>query len=101
MSRDPIAENVKTPDEKNFWVQSGYGINTRKPFVAFHWQDVVFQVDVEKAREIAGMIFQAAEAAETDGFIFEWIQEETKVDEKAARVFLGEYRKWRDERRAS
>jgi hypothetical protein len=35
------------------WVSSGYGANTREPFVTIHWKDVVVQLSLSKARGFA------------------------------------------------
>lgn len=88
-------------EEREVWVQSGYGGNTKKPFVAFHYQDVVIQLDPEKAREIAMMLLESAEAAEQDAFMVEFAGEECGTTEQGAVSILAHYRGWRERRRGN
>lgn len=80
------------------WASSGYGANTRQPFVTIHWKDVVQQLSPEKAREFAMSILEAAEAAEQDAFMFEFTQKACDFDDQAAAALLNEYRLWREKR---
>lgn len=82
-----------------FWAQSAYGMRTKQPIVVLHHQDWVLQVSPEEARGIASSILQAAEAAEQDAFLMEWIQRTTGVDELGAGRLVVEYRDWREKRR--
>ena len=77
---------------------SGYGANTRQPFVTIHWKDVVQQLAPEKAREFALSILEAAEAAEQDAFLVEFTQKACDFDEQSAAALLVEYRLWREQR---
>lgn len=83
--------------EKEFWVTSGYGIKYRKPFVSIHYQDTVIQVGPDKAREIAGMLLEAAEASDQDAFLFEFAKKTIGVDDAGAAGLLNEFRLYRKE----
>lgn len=56
-------------EQKELWVKSIYGKNSRQPFVELHYQDTVLQLEPAKAREVARMLFESAEAAEQDAFL--------------------------------
>ena len=81
------------------WASSGYGGKSRQPFVSIHWKDVMQQLSLEDARRFARSIYEAAEAAEQDAFIFEWVKEATGADDAGAANLLHEYRRWRERRR--
>lgn len=83
------------------FIKSGYGANTEEPFVSLHYSDTVIQVSPPKAREIALMLLESAEAAEQDCFLMEWAQAETKVDERGAAMLLNEFRLWRKRRKTN
>lgn len=79
---------------------SGYGANTRQPFVDLLIDDrKPIQLSPEEARSIARDLIEAAEAAEQDGFLVEWGAESFGGDQRAAAALLLEFRKWREARR--
>lgn len=88
-------------EQKELWVKSIYGAQARQPFVGLHFQDTVIQLEPEKAREVARMLFEAAEAAEQDAFLFEWAVKDAGVSEGGAASLLHQFRKWREERNGS
>lgn len=67
-------------------VTSGYGANTRQPFVELRVNDSQSQMTPAKAREIALMLFAAADAAESDGFIVQFFGREARLAEYAPSV---------------
>lgn len=82
---------------------SGYGFNTRKPFVNLQMPDgsISAQLLPDEARRLADSLYQSAEAAEQDAFLVEWVEETIgKGDLKIGAVMLAEYRKWREEHAA-
>ena len=82
-------------------VTSGYGGNTRQPFVEIHTDKLKekehLQLSPEEARDLAQNILEAAEAAEQDAFIFEFHRDLMNGDENVAANMLIQFRKWRDE----
>lgn len=82
-----------------FWVNSGYGLHTRQPFVSMHDGDWVRQVSPEEARQIARNLMEAAEAAEVDDFLITWAQQSMDVPLDSAVNLLAMYREHRDARR--
>ncbi len=80
-------------------VSSGYGHNTREPFVQIEMEypkDHPLQLHPDEARDLAANLLQAAEAAEVDSFIFEFISKELHAGDNAGANILMEYRKFRD-----
>lgn len=83
-------------------VTSGYGGNTRQPFVAIETDKLKepLQLSPEEARDLAQNLLQCAEASEQDAFIVEFHSGfiEGTPDEKRAvgASMLIEFRKWRD-----
>lgn len=80
------------------WHQSG--VNPKgEPFVQLIVDDkVIGQMTPDEARDHARAITEAAEAAETDAFIFDWVQKEVGVGPVQAAGLLGEFRRWRETR---
>lgn len=83
-------------------VTSMYGARTQQPIVTLVVGDTMHQFTPDKAREIAGMLVECAEAAEQDGFLVEWGADAMGLSpEQAARLVteFREYRrKWREGR---
>lgn len=87
---------------KTLWVTSMYGQKTRQPIVVLTMPaGETLQMQPEEAREIAGNILQAAEAAETDAFIYEHFKAVARLTDDQCAVLLNEFRKDREKRRAS
>lgn len=86
---------------KTIMVTSGYGGNTRQPFVQIEMEypkDHPLQLEPNEARDLAANLLQAAEAAEQDAFIFEFHSTlgGTRDDKLGAGV-LFQFREWRNE----
>lgn len=93
-------------DWKVIHVSSGFGANTREPFVEIQMEyplDHPLQLHPDEAREFATNLLQAAEAADQDQFIFEFFEnimgEGTEKGLQAGGKALIEFRNFRDERR--
>ena len=78
-------------------VSSGYGANTKEPFVKIEVKGVSTQMTPENARDVALSLLEAAATAYTDGFLVEFVKERMDGDDHAAAALLIEFRKWRDE----
>lgn len=90
--------------KKNDWkvinVSSGYGHNTREPFVQIEMEypkDHPLQIHPDEARQFAMNLLQAADAADSDQFLFEYVSKELRAGDQAAAGILNEFRKFRDE----
>lgn len=86
---------------RNILVSSGYGGNTRKPFVMIEADEIdqPIQLSPAEARDMALNLLSCADAAESDAFIVEFTMKELKSDERHARVLLVEFRKFREKMR--
>ena len=87
------------PDDEVFIVASGYGHNTREPFVEIHVREERVQLVAEKAAEIGRNMIEAAEAAMSDAFLVEYVIAELGGSMENAAGLLGEFRIWRAKRR--
>lgn len=82
-------------------VTSGFGANTREPFVQVEMEypkDHPLQLHPDEARDLAANLLQAAEAADQDAFLFEFVSKELHAGDNAGGGILLEFRKWRSER---
>jgi len=87
---------------KNILVSSGYGGNTREPFVEIKMdypKDHPLQLHPDEARDLAMNLLQAADAADSDEFIFLFFSNIMGGSDGAGAKSLIEFRKFRDERR--
>lgn len=75
-------------------VQSGYGARTQAPFVELQIGDYAIQMAPPKARELAMLLLEAAEASETDALIMGIFRD----DEPLGAQLCGIFRNWRDKR---
>lgn len=95
MPRDP------KPALLTFTVTSGYGGNTRRPFVEIQSPQPRTTMSSAEARALALNILEAAITAEADGLIVEFFTKEIGTTQEHAAALLlkfREYRKrWRDE----
>ena len=95
-----------TPPTKGMLsVQSGYGHTTKQPFVVLSMANPVetanptIQTSTDQARAIAILLMEAADAAESDGFVVEWMQGTAELTEGQASVLLNDFRTYRDTQR--
>ena len=98
MATDKNKKQVPSGGWKTLMVTSGYGGNTRLPFVEIHSdkiKDEVLQLSPEEARDFAANLLQAAEAAEQDAFIFEF-HADLLNDRVMGAQMLVQFRVWRD-----
>lgn len=83
-------------------VTSGFGHNTRQPFVqlVIPRADWMTQMSPANARALAFNLLQAADGAESDGFLVTFLQETVGVEDmRAIASILTDFRTWRDGRR--
>jgi hypothetical protein len=90
---------VDRPEEQRIAVNSGYGANTRQPFVELYLGTRMVQLTPLKAREIAKYLLEAAEAAEGDGFLVEYISKLGELPTEQAAGVLVEFRQFREQQR--
>lgn len=83
------------PKIQSFSVTSGYGQNTRRPFVEFRGPSES-TMSPKEARDLAMNLIQAAEAAESDGFLVEFVLEQIGGEMEQAAGLLQMFREWRE-----
>jgi hypothetical protein len=94
----------RTPPEPKlltFTVTSGYGGNTRRPFVQIEGPMLPTTMDSSEARALALNIYEAAITAEADGLIVEFFTKEIGTSQEEAAQILQRFRtyrkRWRNE----
>lgn len=90
----------KQPREKMILVTSGYGANTNQPFVQVEAEELdrPLQMSPNEARALAVNLLEAADAAETDGYLVGFFRDELKQDRQGIAVILSNFRKYRRQR---
>jgi hypothetical protein len=79
----------------SFTIMSGYGANTQQPYVEINGPSFA-QISPENARELAQNLYAAAEAADTDAFLVQHLQQAVGLEPEKAIHFLANFREWRD-----
>lgn len=89
---------------ETIWVESGYGYNTRQPFVEIKAKQIRerLQLSPGEARDLALNLLEAAESAEQDAFMIEYVKkmivdpkEGKEASDRMAAAFVFEFREWR------
>jgi hypothetical protein len=105
IAADALKITFDSPEPGVLSVSSGYGQNTKQPFVTLALASPVetanpaAQLLTSQAREIAMQILEAADAAESDGFVVGWLGDVADLNEAQAAALLQEFRAYRDARR--
>ena len=91
----------------NLTVETIYGLACKEPLVCVRFKgEEIFQDSPAKAREIALMLLECAEAAEQDAFIFEFASTILCRDEnqhqalKMGALVLDQFRQWKSKRQS-
>ena len=88
--------NVAEGERSDFFVTSGYGYNTRQPFIKLTVNErTIAQVLVPDAQNLAMNILAASEAALSDAFLFEFFKGMSIEDQQIA-AMISEFRDFRD-----
>ena len=86
--------------EERVNVSSGYGANTRRPFVAVQIGDrKPMQWSPDEARRVAALLWECADAAEGDAFLVEWFVERAGLELPQAGALLRDFRESRERHR--
>ncbi len=86
--------------EERVNVSSGYGANTKRPFVAVQIGDrKPYQWSPDEARRVAVLLWESAEAAEGDAFVVEWFTEKAGLEVAQAAALLNDFRQSRERER--
>lgn len=93
------------PEPGILHTSSGFGHNTRQPFVEIglanptESANPMIQVSAAQARQFALQILEAADAAESDGFVLTWLSETAELSEGQGAQVLQEFRAYREKLR--
>lgn len=106
LARNALAITFTKPEEGQIGISSGYGHTTKKPFVTLtlanpsESANPTIQMTSDHARVQAHYILEAADAAESDGFIVEWIGTNSGLNEGQLGTLLADFRAFREKLRA-
>lgn len=95
------------PQEGIISVSSGYGRRTQQPFVEIGLANPTesanpsVQMIAHKARAIALRLLEAADAAESDGFIVSFLRQIGGLSDEQIGGLLVQFREYRDRQRAA
>jgi hypothetical protein len=99
-----LAIQFDRPTGSHVSVASGYGHNTKEPFVTVgianptESANPVVQIATYDARKIAMHILEAADAAESDAFLVGWLGGQSLTEAQVA-ALLNDFRQYRERRR--
>lgn len=94
--------SIQQEDITEISVTSGFGHNTQQPYVQMIIQraDWMTQMTPETARELAFNLLQAADGAESDGFLINFLRSRVGVEDmRTIATILVEFREYREKRR--
>jgi hypothetical protein len=98
MSEAPKPEPESSGPQNVLWHQSGVG-KDGEPFVQLLMGErIICQMDVNQARDHARVVLEAAEAAEQDAFIYDWVINRVGSGQTQALGLLQDFRQYRRER---
>jgi hypothetical protein len=89
------------PQDAHISIASGYGRNTHQPFVTIgianpsESANPVVQITAAEARRQAHFILEAADAAESDGFLLGWLGKQ-ELSESQIALLLSDFRAYRE-----
>lgn len=98
-ARNPKGGDPHPGAGEQIWCTTIFGYRTRRGLVEIGFRGVTIQVEPDDARAFAGNLLAAAEAAETDEYIHTFFKKVLGAEDDQVLGVLGEFRKWRDERR--
>lgn len=88
--------------EERVNVISGYGANTKRPFVAVQIGDrKPYQWSPDEARRIAALLLECADAAEGDAFVVEWFTTKAGLELRQVAALLNDFRLSRERQRGN
>lgn len=76
-----------------------FGARSQEPIVNVHWYGEMRQLDIETARAHASDLLLAAEAAESDGFFYDWFQQKLDIPPEQTYGLIQEFQEYRRRRR--
>jgi hypothetical protein len=89
------------PESDQIDVGSGFGQKTRTPFVTIAMSSLAVQLASTQAREIGHQILEAADAADSDGFVVTFAMKRLGTSMEESAQLLSEFRAYRDQLRGA
>jgi hypothetical protein len=105
IARRALAVVFDRPASGTISIMSGFGHNTGQAFVTISManpQEVAsptIQIATHQARRIAFQILEAADAAESDGFLVAWLRGSADLSDGQLGSMLQMFRDWREQQR--
>lgn len=102
-----LSHTFNQPEEGMLSIDSGYGYKTKQPFVVFSLANPsesanpTIQMTSADARVQAHYILDAADAAESDGFVIEWFRSDNDLSEQQLGALLADFRAYREKLRGA
>ena len=98
-----VMDVIVTKDDRrgDFSVSSIYGYKNQKPYVNVEVSVSPMQMSPAKAREIALMLLESADAAESDAVLIGYARDVLDLDDRGAAQLLDQFRKYRDKQRGA
>lgn len=87
-------------DPGTIWIEPILSHRTKGGMVNLRWGNLSAQMEVAQAREHAHGILQAAEAAETDAFLYEHFTNNLKASAAMFTAFLQDFRAFRERKQS-
>lgn len=94
-----LAIQVAPPGEQQVSVRGGVGQTSGEPFVTLAISTPAVQIASAQARAIALQILEAADAAESDGFLTAWLRGNIALADGQIGALLQEFRAYREGQR--
>ncbi len=98
---DSVMQAIVKPSQRSgsIGVASSYGAATKRPYVELTCDISPIQFSPAKAREIALLLLECADAAESDAVVIEFGRHVLDLDEQHAAQLLEQFRRFREFRR--
>lgn len=103
-AQQALSITFRPPEEARISIDSGYGHRTKTPYVMFSLANPsesanpTIQMSSTEARVQAHYILEAADAADSDGFLVEWMRT-LDLSEQQMGAMLAQFRAFREQQR--
>jgi hypothetical protein len=98
-----VMDVIVTKDDRRgeFSVSSIYGYASQKPYVNVEVSMSPMQCSPAKAREMALMLLESADASESDAVLIGFARDALDLDERGAAQLLQQFRQYREKQRGT
>lgn len=105
LASQALAVELLRPEPGTVSIASGFGQQSGQAFVTFSLanpQEVAnptIQIGTQQARALALQILEAADAAESDGYLVFWLRDKADLNDAQCGAMLKQFRDWREHQR--